>query len=184
MGFRAPWRGRLAPACAAPRRAAAGRAGWKAVGGILVLAPALAAAGCGVQDHANDPRPQPPTRVSVSVGEKAITVQPPRIAIGPEPTQQIPQNREVEQPPVDSDAPLNVVLVAANLTDRDSRLEVRGPRKSAGSRPLVAKGAVTLQTALPTGVYTVRAADIPDAEPGRLVVGPYRTSSENDLLLP
>jgi hypothetical protein len=30
----------------------------------------------------------------------------------------------------------------------------------------------------------VSAADIPNAKPAKLVVRPYRTSSENDVLLP
>jgi hypothetical protein len=158
---------------------------WRPTGWLLALAAgALAVAGCGAEEHVNDPRPQPPTRVSVTVSEDAVTVQPQRIAIGPEPTQQIPQNEHAGQPPVRSDAPLDVVLVAANLTDVDSRLEVRGRRARASSEPLVANGAVTLETALPTGIYTVSAANIPGATPGRLVVGPYRSSSENDVLLP
>jgi hypothetical protein len=144
----------------------------------------LAAAGCGVEEHANEPRPQPPTRVSVAIAEDAITVQPSRIAFGPNPRQQIPQNRKTSQPTVDSDVPLDIVLVATNLTDVDSRLEVRGPRGEASSELLVANGNVTLQSALPTGVYEVSAADLPGSEPARLVVGPYRTSSENDVLLP
>ncbi len=144
---------------------------------------ALAAAGCGAQEHANDGRPQPPTRVSVTLTPKAITVQPPRVAIGPEPTQQIPQNQHVEQPRVDSDAPLDVVFVTANLTDFDSRLEVRGP-KNVKSGALVANGNGSLLTSLPTGVYRIRAADLPRAKPVRFTVGPYRTSSQNDLLLP
>ena len=149
----------------------------------LVIA-ALLAAGCGVEEHANEPRPQPSTRVSVAVGDDEITVQPGRIAVGPEPSQQIPQNVDADQPRVRSNAPVEVVLVAANLTDVDSRLEVRGTGANATSKPLVANGAITLQAQLPTGVYSVRATDIPGAKPGRLVVGPYRTSSENDLLLP
>ena len=43
---------------------------------------------------------------------------------------------------------------------------------------------MTLQAILPTGVYEVSAENLPGAEPGRLVVGPYRSSSENDVLLP
>lgn len=144
----------------------------------------LLGAGCGVEEHANDPRPQPSTRVSVTVGEEEVNVQPGRIAVASEPSQQIPQNVDTEQPRVRSNAPVEVILVAANLTDVDSRLEVRGAGVNATSKPLVANGAITLQAQLPTGVYSVRAADIPGAKPGRLVVGPYRTSSENDLLLP
>lgn len=145
---------------------------------------ALLGTGCGASEHVNDPRPQAPTRVSVAIGEGAITVQPPRIAIGPEPTQQIPQNVHTSQPPVRSKAPLNVVFVAANLTDADSRLEVRGSGKNLSSQPLYANANVTLQAILPTGVYRISAADIPGAKPAKLVVGPYRTSSENDVLLP
>lgn len=144
---------------------------------------ALASVGCGAEEHANESRAQPPTRVSVTVTPRAITVQPPRIAIGPEPTQQIPQNQHVEQPQVRSGKPLDVVFVAANLTDFDSRLEIRGP-KNVKSEALVANGNSSTLASLPTGVYSVSAADLPAAKPVRFTVGPYRTSSQNDLLLP
>ncbi len=169
------WRGRRLSA--APR----GIAGASA---CVLATVVLVASGCGAEERANDPRPQPPTRVSVAINEDEVIVQPGRIAIGPEPTQQIPQNVHAGQPQVRSDAPLQVVLVAANLTDVDSRLEVRGNGIDRASEALVANGNISLQAALPTGVYSVRAADIPGAEPGRLVVGPFRSSSENDLLLP
>jgi hypothetical protein len=144
---------------------------------------ALLGAGCGAKEHPNEARPQPPTRISVTIGEDTVTVQPPRIAVGPEPTQQIPQNQHAGQPRVRSNAPLNVVFVAANLTDVDSRLEVHGG-KSFSSEPLYANAGVTMQAILPTGVYRVSAAGVPGAKPVKLVVGPYRTSSQNDLLLP
>src|SRR3954471_11505734 len=105
--------------------------------GCAVGAIVLTAAGCGAQEHANEPRPQPPTRVSVTLTPRTITMQPPRIAFGPEPSQQIPQNQHAGQPRVDSKAPLNVVFVTANLTDANSKLELRGP-KAATSGPLVA----------------------------------------------
>jgi hypothetical protein len=151
--------------------------------GCVVVALGLVAAGCGSEEHVNEPRPQPPTRVSVTVTPKAITVQPPRIAIGPEPSQQIPQNQHAAQPQVKSEAPLDVVFVSANLTAFDSKLEVRGP-KNVKSKALVANGNNSLLASLPTGVYRISAADIPGAKPVRFTVGPYRTSSENDLLLP
>jgi hypothetical protein len=169
------WRGRRL--FAAPRATAAPAA-------CVLVAAALIATGCGAESHVNEPRPQPPTRVSVAVADGAVTVQPPRIAIGPEPTQQIPQNQNVAQPQVRSKAPLNVVFVAANLTDVDARLEVRGRSRDLSSRPLYANSNVTLQTILPSGDYTDSAADVPSAKPARLVVGPYRSSSENDVLLP
>ncbi len=89
------WRGRRL--FAAPRATAALLA-------CVLGAVALIGAGCGAEEHVNDSRPQPPTRVSVAISEDAITVQPPRIAVGPEPTQQIPQNVHVEQPQVRSQA--------------------------------------------------------------------------------
>lgn len=161
-----------------------GRGRGRLAAGCVLAALALGAIGCGAEETANDPRPQPPTRVSVTVTPRAITVQPPRIAIGPEPTQQIPQNQHAGQPPIRSNAPVVVVFVTANLTDFDSKLEVRGGPKDAISGPLVANGNASLQTSLPTGVYTVSAADIPSAKPVRFVVGPFRTSSQNDVLLP
>jgi hypothetical protein len=151
--------------------------------GCVVVALGLVAAGCGSEEHPNEPRPQPPTRVSVTVTPTTITVQPPRIAIGPEPTQQIPQNQHATQPQVKSKAAVDVVFVSANLTDFDSKLEVRGP-KDVKSDALVANGNNSLLASLPTGVYRVSAADIPGAKPVRFTVGPYRSSSENDLLLP
>jgi hypothetical protein len=151
--------------------------------GCVVVALGLLAAGCGSQTHPNEPRPQPPTRVSVTVTPKAISVTPPQIAMGPEPSQQIPQNQHAGQPQVRSKAPVNVVFVTANLTDFNSKLEVRGP-KNAKSGALVANGNNSLLTALPTGVYEVSAADIPSAKPVRFTVGSYRSSSENDVLLP
>lgn len=156
----------------------------RAAAALAVGAAMLLAAGCGAESQVNEPRPQAPTRVSVAISEGAIDVQPGRIAIGPEPTQQIPQNQHVKQPYVNSDRPLNVVLVAANLTDTDSKLELRGAGKSLASPPLYANGNGTLQAILPTGVYRLSAADIPGAGTARLVVGPFRTSSENDVLLP
>ena len=153
------------------------------VAGGCALVLALVAAGCGTEESANEPRPQPPTRVSVTITPRSITVQPARIAIGPEPTQQIPQNQHAGQPPIRSNEPLDVVFVTANLTDFDSKLEIQGPRNVA-SGALVANGNGSLQTSLPTGVYRLSAADIPAAKAARFAVGPYRTSSQNDVLLP
>jgi hypothetical protein len=144
----------------------------------------LLGSGCGAEEHVNDPRPQSPTRVSVAISDGAITVQPQQIAVGPEPTQQIPQNQHASQPVVRSNAPLDIVFVAANLTDVDSHLLVRGSGKDLSSQPLYANSNVTLQAILPTGVYRVSAADLPSAKPAKLVVGERRTSSQNDVLLP
>ena len=60
---------------------------------------------------------------------------------------------------------------------------IRGPKEST-SGTVFANSPGTFQTNLPTGVYTITAAEQPEARPGKLVVGPYRASSENDVLLP
>lgn len=144
---------------------------------------ALVAWGCGAESRPNEPRPQVSTRVSVSVGPTGVEVQPRRVAFGPERNQQIPQNRDQSQPPIDSDAPLDVTIVAANQTNRDVTLELRGPT-STSSGTIFANSPGTLHTSLPSGTYVIAASGAPAARPGKLIVGPYRASSENDVLLP
>jgi hypothetical protein len=143
----------------------------------------LVAAGCGAESHPNQPRPQVALRISVSITPKAVTVQPGGIGLGPARSQQIPQNQNHAQPPIRTKVPVDAVFVVANQTRTDSRLEIRGA-KDAGSGPIHANSSVNFQTELPTGTYAIGAAGIPSARPGKLVVGPYRASSQNDVLLP
>ncbi|MFN8163861.1 MAG: hypothetical protein U0R26_08525 [Solirubrobacterales bacterium] len=159
------------------------RAAVAGVIGALAVAVAVGAAGCGSESHRSDPRPQVSIRVSVTIGPKAVIVQPGAIGTGPARTQQIPQNQNHPQPPIRTDGPLNVVLVAANQTRFDSHLELHGP-KDLSSGPVLANSPGSFQADLPTGTYTITAADIPAARAGKLVVGPYRASSQNDVLLP
>jgi hypothetical protein len=143
----------------------------------------LASLGCGAEEHANAPRPSPPVRVSIAIQSDSITVTPSKVGLGPEKSKLIEQNEDQPQPAIRTDAPLTVVFVSANLTRTDSKLEIRGP-KSTSSGLLAANSSGSYQTALPTGRYTVAAADIPGAKPARFLVGPYRASSQNDVLLP
>jgi hypothetical protein len=143
----------------------------------------LAVAGCGAETHPNDPRPQVPIHVSVTISPKAVTVQPGGVGVGPARKQQIPQNENHSQPPIRTKRPLDVVFVTANQTRFDSQLEIRGA-KDASSGPLYAHSPGTFQTELPAGVYVIGAAGVPNARPGKLIVGPYRASSQNDVLLP
>jgi hypothetical protein len=145
---------------------------------------ALLVAGCGAETHPNERRPQVATRVSVTITPKTVTVQPLEIGVGPASTQQIPQNQNHPQPLIKGDGgPLTVAIVVANQTRTDSRLELRGPRDES-SGPILAGSPGTMQTDLPTGTYVLAAAGVPGARPAKLVVGPYRASSENDVLLP
>lgn len=144
---------------------------------------ALSAAGCGTESHTNDPRPQVASRVSVTITPTEVIVDPVRIGVGPEKTQQIPQNQNESQPPIKTDRPLDTVFVTANQTRANVRLVLRGPR-DVESNPIARTSPGTLQTDLPTGTYVIAAAGLPKARAAQLVVGPYRPSSENDVLLP
>jgi hypothetical protein len=144
----------------------------------------LGAAGCGVEEHPNEQRPSPSARVSVIVDGDGVSVQPTQVGVGPEPSSNLPQNREAAQPPLHEKRPLDIVMVAANLTDSNAKIVVRGPGTEVTSGDLVANGNASLEAGLDAGTYTISAAGVPGAKPARLVVGDYRASSENDVLIP
>lgn len=158
-----------------------GRARSAAVAGLVAAAALLA--GCGESRHANEQRPQVSTRVSVTINEKEVIVQPTRIAFGPEPTQEIPQNQNHPEPPIETRKPLDVTLVAANQTPTDTELKIRGDSE-AESETIFARSPGTFGVELPAGSYTISAVDMPEARPAHLTVGSYRASSQNDVLLP
>ncbi len=155
-----------------------------ALAAVAASAAALTAVGCGAESHPNEPRPQSPTRVSVTISENGVLVTPKRIAFGPERTQQIPQNQNHEQPPIKTKKPLNVVFVIANQTDRVALVEVRSGTTLLSSEKIPPQSPSTFATALKTADYNVAAAGIPGEPTAKLAVGPVRTSSENDVLLP
>ncbi|MGC1166820.1 MAG: hypothetical protein WA862_11995 [Solirubrobacterales bacterium] len=161
-----------------------GRGRAKAAVAGLVGALALAAAGCGAESHPNDQRPQVAIRVSVTINPKAVIVQPAAVGVGPVRTQQIPQNQNHPQPEIKrDDGPLTVSIVIANQTRSESKLQIRGPRE-VSSIAIPPGSPATLQIDLPTGTYVFGATGVPGARPGKLVVGPFRASSQNDVLLP
>src|ERR1700753_245412 len=94
-----------------------GRARVAGGGALAALILAVVGAGCGAESHPNEPRPAVPTRVSVTIGKKGVTVQPSTTAAGPEKHQQLPQNQNQPQPNIKTQAPLNVVFVTANQTE-------------------------------------------------------------------
>jgi hypothetical protein len=151
-------------------------------GALAALILALVGAGCGAESHPNEPRPAVPTRVSVIIGKGGVTVQPKTIGLGPEKSQQLPQNQDHPQPPIKTQAPIDVVFVTANQTGTDSKLVIHGPR-NATSAPIIANSPGTFAAELPTGSYTIAAPGV-SGSPATLKVGPYRASSKNDLLLP
>jgi len=140
-------------------------------------------AGCGESRHANEQRPEGSTQVSVVVNSGEVIVQPPKIAFGPEPNQQIPQNQNHPQPPIKTKEPLNVTLVTSNQTPKDIQLKIRGD-KEAESGTIYAHSPSKFGVSLPAGSYTISAVGMPKARAAHLTVGSYRASSQNDVLLP
>ncbi len=153
----------------------------------VVGATALLVGGCGESQHPNEQRASGPTRVSVTITENTTIVQPPAIAMGEEPTQQIPQNQNHSQPPLKAakGKPLAVVFVIANQTGHKTSVEIAGGSTEERSEEIPPRSPATFQTQLPTGSYTVKASGGEAYGPtGKLAVGSYRASSQNDLLLP
>lgn len=159
-----------------------GRARAAALGAVFACAAAVAVAGCGASSHPNQPRPAVSTRISVVIQPRGVTVQPGRIGGGQEDSQQIPQNEGQPQPRIKSDEPLDVTIVAANQTGQETHLTISGT-KEVNAGPVFARSPATFQASLPTGSYTV-ASDLKGSRPAHFTVGPYRASSQNDLLTP
>jgi hypothetical protein len=119
--------------------------------------------------------------VSVTIGENGIVVKPSTIGMGPEKHQQLPQNQDHPQPRIKTQAPLAVVFVTANQTGEKEKVTIKGPA-SASSKTIAPRSPGSFSAALPTGSYTITAGA--SGTPATLKVGPYRASSQNDLLLP
>lgn len=150
---------------------------------ILAAIGALAlAAGCGPESHPNDPRPPVATEVSVSITDSTISAQPGAVGLKSKNDANLTGNQE-KQPEADPNAPLVVNFTIVNTTDTDTRLDIRGGGLRKSSGPLVARGNGIYKIAMPTGHYTLEAADLPSAA-AQFTVGTKRVSSQNDLLLP
>jgi hypothetical protein len=155
----------------------------RAAAAVGLIGAAALLIGCGESRHANEQRPQVSTRVSVTINPDEVIVQPGKIAFGPEKYKQIPQNQNHPQPPIKTRKPLDVTLVTANQTTKDTHLKIRGD-KEAESGTIYAHSPGTYGVELPTGSYTIYAVGMPQARPAHLTVGSYRASSQNDVLLP
>lgn len=150
---------------------------------VGAVAGAVLLAGCGESRHANEQRPQVSTRISVTISPKQLIVQPTEVGVKAEPTQEVEQNQGHPAPPIKTKAPLNLTVVAANQTAKDTKLKLTGT-KNGESDTIYAHSPGTFGFNLPAGDYTISAAGMPGARPAHLTVGRYRASSQNDLLLP
>jgi hypothetical protein len=161
-----------------------GAGGLRAAAIAALIAATALLLGCGESRHANQQRPNVSTRVSVTVNDREVIVQPLEIGKRAEATQEIPQNVEHPEPPIKTTKPLEVIFVVANQTATDMNLKVRGNGKEKESETIFARSPGSFQLSLPTGSYTVAAVGMPGARPAHLTVGRYRASSQNDVLLP
>jgi hypothetical protein len=160
-----------------------GAGGWRAAAVAALIAASTLLLGCGESRHANQQRPNVSTRVSVTVNDKEVIVQPVEIGQRAEATQEVPQNVDDPEPPIKTTKPLDVIFVTANQTATDMKLKIRGA-KEAESDTIFARSPGSFQVSLPTGSYSLAAVGMPGARPAHLTVGRYRASSQNDVLLP
>jgi hypothetical protein len=126
--------------------------------GIAVLG--LAAAGCGSEDHPNEPRPPKPIEITARVDNKVVDVSPAEFGAG------------------------LAVFTISNQSEEAVALTLDGP-VAATSQP-IEPGSVTdeFKVDLQEGEYEVTGGLESKAKPTELVVGPERPSAQDELLLP
>lgn len=149
---------------------------------LLALPLALFAAGCGAEDHPNEPRPPQAVEVTASISDTRLSVEPSKVGYG-DSDEPMSQNVDQPQEELSSSRPLTVSFTVSNLTDYDTTLQIEGP--AAEESPVViAQGTNGFKLDLPTGEYFVVAAGVPGTPETAFSIGPQRPSSQNDLLLP
>jgi hypothetical protein len=132
---------------------------------LLLVAGALLVGGCGGGNgFKNEPRPPVPVQLTGVVTDREVTVSPNRVGGGP------------------------VILIVSNQTQQAHTITLDGGGKTDTVGPIQPLDTAKLQSTLTPGTYTVKAGS-PTAttraiKAGTLSVGPTRTSSSNQLLLP
>lgn len=152
---------------------------------LAALGALVIGAGCGSESHPNDPRPPVPVEVTVNITNASVHAQPGEVGVSDKASAPLTENEDVKEPSADRKAPLVVDFTISNTTATDTVLEIHGAggfEKRSGK--VVAQGPATYKVGLPTGSYTITAADLPGAKAAPFEVGPKRVSSQNDLLLP
>ena len=149
---------------------------------LLALPLALFVAGCGAEDHPNDPRPPQAVEVTVSISDARLSVQPSRVGYG-DSDQPMSQNRDQPQAELSSSRPLTVSFTVSNLTDYDTALQIEGAANET-TQTVIAQGTNGFKVDLPSGDYFIYANGVPGSPSTNFSIGPKRPSSQNDLLLP
>jgi hypothetical protein len=116
-------------------------------------------AGCGADDHPNDPRPASSIEVTAKVDNEKVDVSPDEFGAG------------------------LVVMTISNQSQDPVQIGVEGP--TAGESGAIQPGGVgSFKFDFEQGDYEVSPGDDSDARPALLAVGPDRASSQNELLQP
>jgi hypothetical protein len=125
----------------------------------VAAATAALAAGCGADDHPNEPRPPAPIEITAKVDDENVDVSPSKVGAG------------------------LVVMTISNQSDDPVQIAVEGP--TAGEDSVIAAGSVgNFKFDFQEGEYEVSAGEESRARPATLTIGPERASSQNELLLP
>ena len=129
-----------------------------AAGALAVLG--LAAAGCGSEDHPNDPRPPKPIEITARVDDDVVDVSPDEFGAG------------------------LAVFTISNQSDTAIELTLDGPVAAASE--LIEPGSVSddFKVDLVEGDYEVTGGTESTARPTQLLIGPERPSAQDELLLP
>jgi len=116
-------------------------------------------AGCGADDHPNEPRPPSPIEVTAKVDNEKVDVSPSKFGAG------------------------LVVMTISNQSDDPVQMAVEGPTAVTGG--VIQPGQPgNLKVDFKEGEYAVTAGEESLAKPALLTIGPERASSQNELLLP
>jgi hypothetical protein len=121
---------------------------------------ALAAAGCGSEDHRSEPRPPVPFEVSAMVDNESVKVSPGKFGAG------------------------LATWSISNQTEDTIQLAVDGPTEAVSEPIAPTEVTDNLKMPMEPGAYEVRVGDELEIQAAELLIGPERPSSSNDLLTP
>ena len=137
-------------------------------GAALACAAGMALGACGEDDFENEPRPARLIEVTAVINSEKVDVSPEEFGAG------------------------LVHFTISNQSDAPTTMKIAPDRLLAGAptqaeeetTEIPAGGVGTLEVAMNEGEYDVTAGADEGLKADRLVVGPERKSSQNDLLLP
>ena len=136
-------------------------------GGVstVAIAAALVVAGCGGSDFKDKPRPAVPLQLTGVIQNARLTISPVRhLGAGP------------------------FVITISNQTGTTHPVTLEGGQINAEVGSVAPSDTIEIRKTLDAGTYQVRAgsakAVTKEIEPATLDIGPERTDSNNDLLLP